>query len=703
MSIPADYAERVYAGVLGKAIGVYLGRPFEGWSYERILAELGPIEYYVHERLGQPLVVVDDDLSGTFTFLRALADYGYARDLTPAQIGQTWLNYLIEGRTTLWWGGLGTSTEHTAYLRLAGGIAAPRSGSAALNGALVAEQIGAQIFADGWAMAAPGDPELAADLAGRAASVSHDGAAVAAARLLAAMEALAFVEADIDALLDGGLRFVPPDGVIARLAGDLRDWHARLPDWRAARGQLAAAYGYDRYGGGCHVVPNHGLILLGLLYGAGDFQRSLSIVNTCGWDTDCNSGNLGCLLGLRGGLAAIDAGPDWRGPLADRLLLSTADGGRSVSDAVIETGHIVNAGRALAGLGTWAPKTAARFHFDLPGAVQGFEPDSAAECRDTLELENVAGHSRLGRRSLALRYRQLTAGRVARALTPTFALPDPRVKSAYRLFASPTLYPGQVLRAGLAADANNTGPVTAELLVRAYDATDRLASVYGPAATMAPGNATELVWPLGDLDGAPVAAVGLELRAEGGLSGCVYLDYLAWDGPPDTSLLRAQSAGAAWRQAWVDAVDQLAQRPDEPLRLIQNHGTGLLLHGAREWVDYQVTATLIPQLVKAFGLAARVQGLRRYYGLRLDESGRARLVKALDGERLLAETDFAWTGGQAYELRVQVVADRVQCSVNGRLLFDVVDELEPLDGGGVALLCTEGSVAVSAAAARPAA
>ena len=49
-SIPHDYAERVYDGVLGKLIGVYLGRPFEGWTYERILAELGPIDYYVNER-----------------------------------------------------------------------------------------------------------------------------------------------------------------------------------------------------------------------------------------------------------------------------------------------------------------------------------------------------------------------------------------------------------------------------------------------------------------------------------------------------------------------------------------------------------------------------------------------------------------------------------------------------------------------------
>ncbi len=71
--LPSDYTERVYAGVLGKIIGVYLGRPFEGWTYDRILAELGEIDYYVNDRVAgrPPLVVTDDDISGTFTFLRA--------------------------------------------------------------------------------------------------------------------------------------------------------------------------------------------------------------------------------------------------------------------------------------------------------------------------------------------------------------------------------------------------------------------------------------------------------------------------------------------------------------------------------------------------------------------------------------------------------------------------------------------------------
>jgi hypothetical protein len=50
MSFPHDYAERVYAGVLGKVIGVYLGRLFEGWTHEHIMANLGEIKYYVNDR-----------------------------------------------------------------------------------------------------------------------------------------------------------------------------------------------------------------------------------------------------------------------------------------------------------------------------------------------------------------------------------------------------------------------------------------------------------------------------------------------------------------------------------------------------------------------------------------------------------------------------------------------------------------------------
>src|SRR5579883_492673 len=708
MPLPLDYEERVYAGVLGKIIGVYLGRPFEGWTYERIMAELGEITYYVHERRDAPiknrtLVVTDDDISGTFTFLRALADYGYRRDLTPAQIGQSWLNYIIEGRTILWWGGLGNSTEHTAYLRLKSGIPAPRSGAMALNGQVVSEQVGAQIFIDGWAMVAPGDPEFAADLARRAASVSHDGEAIYGAQVLAAMEAQAFVEHDINRLIDTALRFIPHDSVISRLIDDIREWHAQAPrDWQATRQKIAARYGYDTYGGNCHMVPNHALIIHSLLHGDDDFQRSLMIVNTSGWDTDCNSGNVGCLLGIKNGLAGLEGGPDWRGPVADRLYLATAEGGRGISDAVSEAYHVVNSGRALAGLGPLAPKDGARFHFDLPGAVQGFQAGESSTLDHVVAVENVQGHSRRGRRSLALRFRQLARGRVGRVSTPTFIPPEAIALRGYQLLASPTLYPGQVVTAGVAADGANSSAVTCRLYLQRYGADDALVTVPGPNTVLAPGAEHEFTWPIPQLGGQPIAAIGVELQSEERADGSIYLDYLTWDGVPNMVLRRPDEGGTMWRRSWIDGVDQWEPRWPEAFRPVQNRGTGLLIQGTREWRDYRVHATITPHLAAAAGIAARVGGMVRYYALLLCDGGMARLVKALDGDTILAEADIQWSLYRPYALSLQVVGLRIQSWIDGQLLFDVEDADRPLTGGGVVLIVTQGRITTDAVTVEPA-
>jgi ADP-ribosylglycohydrolase len=701
MTIPANYVERVYAGVLGKIIGVYLGRPFEGWTYERILAELGEITYYVHEKRDVPLIVTDDDISGTFTFLRAMPDYNHDRALTPAQIGQTWLNYLIEGRTVLWWGGLGNSTEHTAYLRLKNGVAAPASGAITTNGQVVAEQIGSQIFIDGWAMIAPGDPELAADLARRAASVSHAGEAIYGAQVIAAMEAQAFVENDLNQLIDTALQLIPPDSIIYRLIEDVRNWHARWPDWREARQAIVAHYGYDRYGGNCHIVPNHALIHLALQYGNNDFQKSLSIVNTSGWDTDCNSGNVGCLLGIKNGLAGIDAGPDFRSPIADRLYLATADGGRAITDAALETYHIVNIARSLSGQASLSPKNGARFHFELPGSVQGFQRANRAGGEGQLVLENVAGHSRAGARCLALHYRGLITGEVVQAATPTFMPPEALTMAGYELMASPTLYAGQQVRGRVTAAGENKSLVSCRLFISVYGADDRLTRINGPEARLAPGEAHEFDWRVPDTGGSPVAEIGLELSAGSPANGDLFLDYLTWDGTPDIALTRPDHAGNMWRRAWVNGVDLFDPWAPEPFRLIQNRGRGLLIQGCREWTDYQVSADCTPHLATAAGLAARVQGMGRYYALLLVSNDRIRLVKALDGEAVLAEAAYPWVLGTTYHLSLSVVGNWIRAEINGQRLFNVQDATNPFVGGAVALVCEVGRTATQTVRVQP--
>jgi len=693
MPVPQNYAERVYAGVLGKIIGVYLGRPFEGWTYDRIMRELGEIDGYVHERLGQPLVVTDDDISGTFTFLRAFPDRGNDPDLTPAQIGESWLNYIVEGRAILWWGGMGNSTEHTAYLRLKAGVEPPKSGSIELNTKVVAEQIGSQIFIDGWAMVSPGDPERAADLARRAASVSHDGEAIYGAQIVAAMEAQAFVERDIDRLIDTALSLIPGDSVIARMIAEIRGWHATEPDWRVTRQRIADTYGYDAFPGNCHMVPNHALIIHGLLYGDGDFRKSLKIVNTSGWDTDCNSGNVGCILGIKNGLAAFDGDVDWRGPVADRLYLATAEGGRGISDAVTESMHIVNIGRALAGDPPIAPKDGARFHFDLPGSVQGFQGEDGS-----VTVRNVVGHSDFGERSLAIGYGGASAvpGRVS---TPTF-IPPEAFTMHYTLLASPTLYPGQTMRARVSADPGNPEPVTAQLFIRHYDASDRLATTYGPDAAIAAGDSHDYMWRIPNMGGQPIAQIGLEVPGNTS-PGTLYLDFMTWDGAPDVRLGRPEGRGTMWRRAWINGVDQFEGRWPEPYRIVQNRGTGLLIQGGQDWTDYQVSAPVSVHLAKASGIAARVGGLRRYYALLLCHDGKARLVKARDGDTVLAETGFPWEVRRPYHLSLVVTGNRIEARIDGDAMFDVTDRQDPLAGGGIGLICEEGCLSSEAVTISP--
>lgn len=692
MYFPLDYYERVYAGVLGKIIGVYLGRPFEGWTYEQIISQLGEIQYYVHDRRDLPLhnhqlVVTDDDISGTFTFLRALPDYNNSLDLTPAQIGQTWLNYIIENRTILWWGGLGNSTEHTAYLRLKDGIKAPRSGSMALNGKVVSEQIGAQIFIDGWGLIAPGDPALAVDLARRAASVSHDGEAIYGAQVIAALIAQAFIESDLDRLLDAAVTFIPPDSIIYHLIGDIRDWHAADPtDWQAARAKLAAQYGYDKYGGNCHIVPNHGLVVLSLLYSQGDFSQAQAIVNTCGWDTDCNAANVGCILGVRNGLTAFEGGPDWRGPVADRLYLSTADGGRAISDAVRETAFILEAAYAIRGEPWTPPKNGARFHFSLPGSVQGFRVQG-----EHLVLENTAHPMDSSERVLTLRYR-LQGNEPAALLTPTFIPPEAIDMPGYGLLASPTLYPGQTVRAAVFSNGTNKKSIKVGLLIRSYGEADQLVSAPGPFIELPAGGAANLVWQTPDLGGAPIAQVGIAISSDEPSDGILHLDHLTWDGSPHVSFCRPHAKARTWKRQWVNAADHFEDGSGEVFRVIQNRGRGLVITGTREWRDYSLQATITPHLVGAFGLAVRVQGLERYYALLLCNQDAIKLIKCLDGEVVLAEEPLAWEFGQPYRLQITVQGSQILAFVNGTLMFQAEDLERPLSGGGIALVCEEGRV-----------
>ena len=683
LCLQADsYREKLYAGILGKIIGVYLGRPFENWRSEDIQRRLGTIDYYVNDKMNLPLVVTDDDLSGTFTFINALEDS--RGDVTAADIGRAWLNYIIEERTTLWWGGRGTSTEHTAWLNLQAGMDAPLSGASRTNGQVVAEQIGAQIFIDGWALVNPGDPARAAVMARKAAQVSHDGAAVDAAALWAAMEAEAFQSADASHLLETGLRYINVNSAITELVRQIEQWVGRTNDWRETLDRVQHHYGYDRYPGGCHVVPNHALMIMTLLHAGTEFDLAQSIVNTSGWDTDCNAGNIGCLIGIARGLSAFEGLHDWRGPIADRCLISSA-AGTGMTDAVSLTDRIETIARGRAGLAALpTPKGRAQFHFSLPGSVQGFQLSASA--LEVAKLHNEAGALRISIGSEG-------AGQQVVAIRQTFILHDPLYPGGYNLENTPQVNPGQRLFAAVSADLGNHGGVEVCLRVMHYGPLDSLIAIDGPLEALLPGSAADLSWVLPD-PGFPIAAIGVAFRSLHSGPASILLDHMGYDGTPKLCLRRPapRQGETAWRRAFVNAVSAISDHYPESFRVSQNRGTGLLIYGGRDWQDYSVSTHLTPHLCQSAGLAVRVAGLRRYLAARFSPTNGLELVmRRDDSEQVLANLAVSWRFDAEVSLSVEIRGQLLVATLDDQ----VVTATLPADAptyGGFALMVTEGSL-----------
>lgn len=330
MNTQSEYLDAVYAGLIGKCVGVRLGAPVEPevWTYERIKEVYGDITGYVKDYKN---FAADDDLNGPVYFFRAMRDSSRGGEITPEYVARAWLNYAREGIGMFWWGGYGNSTCHTTYTNLSSGINAPMSGSEQVNGKTLSEQIGGQIFIDVWGLMWLGNPEKAADYAEAAASVSHDGESLNGARFIAACIALAYKQSCVQRLVEEALKFIPEDSVYSRVVRAVIDhYEGNHYDWRSCIEMLQRDWGYDKYPGACPIIPNAGVCALAMLYGGGVFSRTVEIATMCGWDTDCNAGSVGTVLGVMCGVRGIlDC---YREPINDGIVLSGISGYLNILD-----------------------------------------------------------------------------------------------------------------------------------------------------------------------------------------------------------------------------------------------------------------------------------------------------------------------------------------------------------------------------------
>jgi len=712
MNLDKVFENKVYAGVLGKIIGVYLGRPFEGWSYDRIMEELGPINYYVNDKLDFPIHVTDDDLSGTFRFINALKHFNYDKNISAKQIGQTWLNYCLENQTILAWAGKGILTEESAYMNLKQGIHAPESGSIERNGKVIAEQIGAQIFIDGWGMVSPGDPEQAVELAKRAGSVSHDGESVYGAQVVAAMESMAFIENDIKKIIEESKKFVPTDSTIYKLISDIQDWSSGNLDWEQARSKIEDKYGYSKFPGNCHIVPNHALIILALLFGDDDFQKSLMIVNTAGWDTDCNSGNVGCILGIKNGLEGIQKGPDYITPVNDIIYLPSAYGSETMTDALLESQNIINITRKMNGLEGKVIKNNARYNFEMETSTQGWMVDKANDNNLNTNLSNVEFKSNNGTRALQVSFTDLSFGLSSEIFVDSF-FPEWFTKLEgyqvqryfhYDYVACPLVYTGQKIKTEIVSKSEKD--LRINLFIKYWGEGDKLIKISSEDHNIKANENNVIEWNVPDTFSNPIGQMGISINSDDNVTGKLLINYLNISGSPKMTFRRPDHIdefkrgifykeevyGQLWKRAWVNDVDKWQYRHNESFKVVRGIGRGHIMTGSETWKDYSISAKISIPLASAGGLILRSQGLKRYYSLELTKENKLKINKMEYDLKTLKEIDFDLEFFKDYELKFKVDGNKLQGFVDNKLLIEVEDKSNPYEEGMIGFLTENGAI-----------
>ena len=712
MNLDKVFENKVYAGVLGKIIGVYLGRPFEGWSYDRIMEELGPINYYVNDKLDFPIPVTDDDLSGTFRFINALKHFNYDKNISAKQIGQTWLNYCLENQTILAWAGKGILTEESAYMNLKQGIHAPESGSIERNGKVIAEQIGAQIFIDGWGMVSPGDPEQAVDLAKRAGSVSHDGESVYGAQVVAAMESMAFIENDIKKIIEESKKFIPTDSTIYKLISDIQNWSSGNLDWEQARSKIEDKYGYSKFPGNCHIVPNHALIILALLFGDDDFQKSLMIVNTAGWDTDCNSGNVGCILGIKNGLEGIQKGPDYITPVNDIIYLPSAYGSETMTDALLESQNIINITRKMNGLEGKVIKNNARYNFEMETSTQGWMVDKANDNNLNTNLSNVEFKSNNGTRALQVSFTDLSFGLSSEIFVDSF-FPEWFTKLEgyqvqryfhYDYVACPLVYTGQKIKTEIVSKSEKD--LRINLFIKYWGEDDKLIKISSEDHNIKANENNVIEWNVPDTFSNPIGQMGISINSDDNVTGKLLINYLNISGSPKMTFRRPDHIdefkrgifykeevyGQLWKRAWVNDVDKWQYRHNESFKVVRGIGRGHIMTGSETWKDYSISAKISIPLASAGGLILRSQGLKRYYSLELTKENKLKINKMEYDLKTLKEIDFDLEFFKDYELKFKVDGNKLQGFVDNKLLIEVEDKSNPYEEGMIGFLTENGAI-----------
>lgn len=682
MTLDERYFSKLYGGWIGKVIGVIHGANIEGWPYERIKESFGTIDDY-------PVTFrnfcADDDINGPMFYLRALEDYHKGSEITVQELAGNMLNYVGDGHGFFWWGGYGVSTEHTAYENLLSGIPAPESGSILQNGSATAEQIGGQIFSDCWGLAFPGRPAEAAAVAEKMASITHDRNGIYGARFISACIAQAFLTDDMDTIIKIGLSMIPGDCEYARMAEQvLAICRANHEDWEKSFLYVKEYYGYQHYEGSCHIIPNAAVILLSLIHGKGCFSKTINIANMCGWDTDCNVGNLGVILGVRNGIEGIEE--KWLPQVRDFICASSSIGFwniQTVSQVAAYCARITSRIYQIEPDEIWKKvfmkEEGAYFHFEFQMAIHGMRTRSV-EGKKIL-VSNTTEEAYHGKRSLKVVSPWTVNGDSYYLYYKPYYRPEDFDDSRYDPDFAPTVYPGDRVQVYLKGKQNDlvvnriqivpyyrdriTGRIIllkeqAQLLSRQWEKID----------FRIPGGKTQII-----------EEVGLYIVcAEGGPRETQFTQVLYID---DFEVLHQADYGMDLHRLPLEKWDY---RHIQPAHLSYLRGIlrieeqGLSVSGSGKpaecytgnpyWSDYEFAATLIPIKGERHNILFRVQGGIKCLAIGLAEKQTIRLYHKEKEYQIIDEIPYEWKHDMHYEIKVVVIGKLISVWVNDEYLIN---------------------------------
>lgn len=672
--IYSDYLEKVYSGFIGMNIGIRLGAPVEPtiWTYERIKRTYGNITGYVKDYIN---FAADDDANGPVYFLRSLYDEDVTDGLKPEHVANAWLNYTREGVGMFWWGGYGTSTEHTAYLNLINGVQAPKSGSIEQNGVILAEQIGGQIFIDTWGLVIPNDIEKAADYAMKAASVSHDGEGLNGARFMAACISKAFGTRDVEEIINAGLSVIPKNSLYAKVTKSVIGFHKKNPnDFRLCRKYLEDNWGYDKYRGVCHIIPNAGVCILALLYGKGDFNRTVEIATMCGWDTDCNAANVGTIMGVACGLDGIKS--EYREPINDSIVLSGISGYLNILDIPSYAKELATLGYRLKGLDVPEELSSSfkegeiYFDFELPGSTHNFRVSDPYY----VSLKNSRDRAYKGKGSLAVTFDRMYRGKKAKIFYKPFYRREDFSDERYSPVFTPTAYPGQIVSMMIYVERWNGESIYISPYVRN---TITKEDILLDGMVIKDEGWNEIKFIIPDLDGVMADEIGIILE---GNSPSKYKDL---------GILYIDEFKVYGKASYEIKISKQEKEFNSIIPFSHNHGAWNIEDGYMEAIvlkhgesmtgnyymkDVWVKGSVIPQNGYSHLISARVQGALRGYYAGFTNPNEVSIFVNNKGITTLAKAEYPWEMGEKYKFDFILVDDLLTFSINEEKVLEVVDD-----------------------------